>query len=196
MFRRMLGIRTTRHAIALALTAALALGACGDDDDAASDTDTGAGEDTSSDSGDGATDDELVDPPAGGSTNGEPVDVCALITAADISEALGSEFGEGEPQPSQGSLLGQCDFSAADVTTAEVVLVSISARPAGEYDATVAASGNPTPVDGFSGDANQTDAGLMLSYEDFMIHVLAVGASGLDPDAAVSVGQAFDAAQG
>ena len=192
----MLGTRYTRAA-ALALAALLALGACGgDDDDSASDTDTDATTAPEGDGGEG-TDDELVDPPSdGGSTNGEPVDVCSLIAPADISDALGTEFDIGTAGTPAGSLLGQCDFSAVDIANAEVSLVSISARPASEYDATVQASGNATPLDGFSVDANQTDAGVMLEYPDFMIVVLAVGANGIDGDAAEAAARAFDAAQG
>ena len=194
----MLGTKYMRAA-ALALAAMLALGACGgDDDDASDDAATDATDVGGSDEGDAGDtdDDELVDPPAGGSTNAEPVDVCSLITAADISEALDTEFAEGTAGTPSGSLLGQCDFSPVDVTTADVVLVSISARPAAEYDATVEASGNATSLDGFSVDANQTDAGVMLRYPDFMIVVLAAGGGGLDADAAVAAAQAFDEAQG
>ena len=186
----------TRKALtALVLTAALALSACGGDDDDAATDDPAAPADDSGDSGDGSTGDELVDPPAGGSTNGDPVDVCALIDEAAISDALGTEYGPGTPGTPQGSLLGQCDFNPVDVTAADASFISISARPASEYDGTVEASGNPTPLDGFSVDANQTDAGVMLRYPDFMIHVLAAGGSGLDPDAAEAAARAFDEAQ-
>ena len=197
----MLGTRKIRHAIALALTAALALGACGgDDDDAATDAGTDAADGGGSDEGDagdsdGATDDELVDPPAGGSTNGEPVDTCLLLAPADISEATGIEFDLGTAGTPQGSLLGECSFEPVEFTGEGVSLVSVSARPASEYDGTVDASGNATPLDGFSVDANATDAGVMLNYPDFMVVVLAVGASGIDNEAAEAIARAIDERQ-
>jgi hypothetical protein len=187
----MLGTKRTEALAALALAATMLLGACGGDDDDAATDDTAAPVEDSGASGDGGTDDELVDPPAG-STSGEAVDVCSLIAPVDISEALGTEFDIGTAGQPQGALLGQCDFSPVDITTAEVSLVSISARPANEYDATVEVSGNPTPLDGFSVDANQTDAGVMLDYPDFMIVVLAVGANGIDGEAAEAVARALD----
>ena len=191
----MLGMKHTKALTALALTGALMLGACGGDDDDEATTDAtdvrGSDEGDAGDS-DGATDDELVDPPAGGSTNGEPVDTCTLIAPVDISEALGTEFDIGTAGTPQGSLLGECTFSPVDITTAEVSLVSISARPASEYDGTVSASGGATPLHGFRVDANQTEAGVMLDYPDFMIVVLAVGANGIDADAAEAVARALD----
>ena len=194
----MLGTRNFRQAVALALAAALALGACGgDDDDAATDDPAAPADDSGNDSGDGATDDELVDPPAdaGGATNGEPVDTCLLIAPAEISEATGIEFDLGTGGSPQGSLLGECTFEPVEFTGEGVSLVSVSARPASEYDATVAASGNATPLDGFSVDANATDAGVMLNYPDFMVVVLAVGADGFDNEAAEAIARAIDERQ-
>jgi hypothetical protein len=188
----MLGSKRTEALAALAVAATMLLAACGgDDDDAASDDTAATADDSGGTSSGGSTDDELVDPPAGG-TSGDAVDVCSLIAPVDISEALGTEFDIGTAGQPQGALLGQCDFSPVDITTAEVSLVSISARPANEYEGTVEVSGNATPLDGFSVDANQTDAGVMLNYPDFMIVVLAVGANGIDGEAAEAVARALD----
>jgi hypothetical protein len=181
---------STRAATALALAAALLLGACGgDDDDAAGDTTASEASDTSAPSGDGSSDDELVDPPAGGDTNGEPVDVCGLLSPAEVSEIVGTEF-TSEPAAATGSLLGQCDYTATDFTAASVGIISVSARPASEYDATVEVA-EGQPVEGFDVDANDTAAGLMLEFDDFMIVIFALGAQGNDTAIETAIGQAI-----
>ena len=189
----MLGTASTRTVTALALAATLLLGACGGDDDDAATDDTSASDDTSDTSGsDDTTGGDDTDDTTGGDTSGDGIDVCSFLTGAEVSEAVGSEFPDGVAAEAQGSLLGQCDYAATDVLNSPVGIVSVSARPAGEYDASVEVA-NGEPVDGFDVDANLTDAGLMLRFDDFMIVVFAVGTQGGDDDVAVAVGQVLAA---
>lgn len=93
----MTGIRWIRILI-LVLGSLLLIGvvACtGDDDDSSGDDDSGATPAASADSGDGDSGD---DDDSGDDASGEDLDVCALITNEEASEALGEEVTPAEPE--------------------------------------------------------------------------------------------------
>jgi hypothetical protein len=166
--------------LAAALCAgALLIGACGDDDEAA-DPATTAG-DTAGTTADG-------DAGTTGEAAGDQVDVCELVSADDISEATGTDFSEGQPLAPEGSLLGGCDFAADDAS----MFVSVSARPADEYEGTVEASGNQEELDDIGNAAAWTDAGVLALFDDYMLHVMALAEGEIDQDISVAVAEAVD----
>lgn len=105
---------TLLGATLLALT--LALAGCGDDSgDGDSGEDPGG---TSQDGGDGEGDGEGDDDPA-------QVDVCSLVTTADLEEAFGSPFDEGEATHQEQTGGDQCVWSNSDAPPVKVVSITL-----------------------------------------------------------------------
>ncbi len=108
--------------------------------------------------------------------NGEPVDVCAILTKDQVEKATGAKVvGEPTKDAPQGSLLGGCMW------TTDKGAVSVSARPASEYDAT-AASG--TDVPGVGAGAKMTKSGLLMKLEGkpYFLHVMTMNGTKIDPE--------------
>ena len=144
---------------ALVVAVALALGACGDDDDG---------------------------------TTTDVIDACALVSTDELEAMTGTAFAPPTATDPTGSRSSACDHHPVDVANATVQLVSVSVRPASEYDSTVEIAGTPTPVDGFSVEAAATDSGLMLRYDEHMIVVIAITTTGDQREVEQAVGHVVD----
>src|SRR3954465_8384453 len=87
-----------------------------------------------------------------------PVDVCVMLPKADAEALLGKLVNVTSIKP-QGSLLGECTYEGAKGT------LSVAARPAQEYDATLGAAADkarpPSPVAGLTGKAMASKYGLL-----------------------------------
>jgi hypothetical protein len=108
-----------------------------------------------------------------GTSNGGPVDVCALFTDADFEAVLGEPpASPGAPDTPQGSLLGGCTY-----VTAQGTVVAVTARPTDEYEATVA-SYDAAPVAGTPFEAAFAESvGMFARFdgEPWFLHILAAG---------------------
>lgn len=89
-----------------------------------------------------------------------PVDACALLARGDAEAVIGKLKGEPEAMAAQGSMLGMCTWNGANGT------VSVSARPAREFDDTIRylqrRKKAADPVPGLGAKAYQTGSGLMV----------------------------------
>ncbi|NYJ03509.1 hypothetical protein HNR19_004207 [Nocardioides thalensis] len=105
-------MRTSTLLGATLLSLTLALAGCGDDagDDDSGGTSQGGG-DSGGDGGDG-------DGP-------EQVDVCSLVTTADLEEAFGSPFDEGESTHQEQTGGDQCVWSNTDAPPVKVVSITL-----------------------------------------------------------------------
>jgi hypothetical protein len=76
------------------------------------------------------------------------VDVCAMLSRADVESVIGKLTEEPKASAAQGSLLGECTYTSVDVKAIpiKVALVSVSARPAGEFEGSVQAFGKSRPM--------------------------------------------------
>ncbi len=98
--------------------------------------------------------------------NGQPVDVCALLTTEDAEAAIGKLSEPPKSGTATGSLLGECTWQS---TAKGFSMVTLSARPAAEYQSTVdyAAKGTPAkPIAGLGAEAANTRFGLMIRLAD------------------------------
>lgn len=114
---------------------------------------------------------------------GEPVDVCSFVSVADVEAAVGAKVA-GPPEPSRpmGSLLGGCAWRLEDNAIA-----TVHARPAGELEGTVGASGASTPVAGLGEKAMSTEnAGVMVALPGKSYFLAAHVMSTKGPDRAAS----------
>lgn len=111
------------------------------------------------------------------------VDVCSFATKEQIEGAIGKLSGEPKASTPQGSLLGGCEYETEDMTS-----VLAHARPAGEYDGTVDASGALGDVAGLGEKTTNTRAGLLIKVagKSYFLHVFAAGAKGMDADKALA----------
>ena len=186
----MVGTARSRRArlLALLLAGAMALGtaACGDDDDdgggsaSAPATDAPADDDTGSPDA-APTDDD------GGDAAAEGVDTCALLSEEEAAEIIGELVGEAEVDEPQGSLLGGCNYTSADGNS-----LSVSARPASEYEGTVEIAEDAEDVDAGEEAIYSPSVGVLmkLSGQDYFVQVLAIkGAEGIDRDLAVAAAE-------
>lgn len=117
--------------------------------------------------------------------NAASVDTCALIARADVEAVVGPLAQDPKADQPQGSLLGGCDFMTADYTS-----VSVSARPAREFDATVKYAGEKAalqPVAGLGEKAFQTRYGLMIQPAGKPYFLTVVVLSGGAMNAALSL---------
>src|SRR5690606_34226084 len=121
---------------------------------------------------------ETAAPAAPAAPAKEPVDICGKIAKADIEAALGAVDGEPTAEPPQGSLLGACGW------TTEGGLASVSARPAGEYDATVRSmkDGNDVAGIGEKTVVGKHGALVKLAGKPYTLQVMVMDTTGkLDP---------------
>jgi hypothetical protein len=95
------------------------------------------------------------------------VDVCAMLTKADVEAVIGALSKEPKAATPTGSLLGQCEYTSMDLKAKpmKVTIAMVSAHPAGEFDGTMKmmAKRSPlTPVSGLGSKAFDTQSGLMI----------------------------------
>lgn len=113
-------------------------------------------------------------PPVAAPTAHAAVDVCALVTQAEVKEVLGGvDVDAGEPQPAAGSFLGGCNFMVLKAGK----MVSVSARPATEWSATVATYKDLAPVAGVGQAAHHSGKIGMLvqpASTPYFLHLLVV----------------------
>ena len=98
--------------------------------------------------------------------NGAPVDVCALLETEDAESTIGKLSEPPKPGTPTGSLLGECTWQS---TAKGFSMITVSARPAAEYQSTVdyAAKGSPKkPIAGLGAEAANTRFGLMIRLAD------------------------------
>jgi hypothetical protein len=105
-----------------------------------------------------------------------PVDVCKLMTTAEAGEVLGTTIDVATPDTPQGSLLGGCKYLSMRG------ILTVSARPAGEFDATLRSMRNATPVEAGAGvKAHYSDRlGLIVSQgaKPYFLHIVIAGTPG------------------
>ena len=93
-----------------------------------------------------------------GATHAAALDVCAMLPKAEAESVVG-KIKNVTTMKAQGSLLGECTFEGANGT------LSMAARPAGEYEATVREASDktrsPEPAPGLAGKAVKTKYGLL-----------------------------------
>ena len=108
--------------------------------------------------------------PSGAALNGEPVEVCSMLSKADVESLIGATMGDPTADKPTQSLLGGCMWLGKGGA------LSISARPAREYKDTVEAyrRKDPTPVDGLSGEAVVSSLGLFWqpAGKPYFLHIL------------------------
>jgi hypothetical protein len=108
--------------------------------------------------------------------NGATVDVCGLVSRADVESVLGALNDEPKPSTPQGSLLGGCEYHGT-----KIVLLTVSAHPAGEYHGTVdyaMKKGKAEAVAGLGKEAAMTEYGLMVQPVDKPYFLSIFGAGG------------------
>ncbi len=113
------------------------------------------------------------------------VDVCSFASRDLVEGVVGKLSEDPKPTPPQGSLLGGCDYSF------EGGMLSISARPASEYDATVKAYAG-ADVAGVGEKAHASEkAGLFVqpAGKQYFLHILGGGA-GIDDAKKLEVAKA------
>lgn len=193
--------RTVATIASLAL-AALALSACGGTDDDADAPEQGVADEQETggepaDIEDAATD---VDDDTAGDTTGDttgdtadgPVDVCGLFTGDDFAATFGAPpAAPGEALDAQGSLLGGCSYAGSDGQ-----FVMIQARPASEWDGTVAMYGG-APAAGASMDTSfEAAIGLLAAFDGqpWFAHIMVSQDPGVwDEGISVTVAEAMAA---
>jgi hypothetical protein len=89
----------------------LSLTACGGDDSGGGSAQDGSGDDSGSEEG--------------GDAGSEEVDVCGLITTADLEEAFGSPFDEGEATHQEQTGGDQCVWSNTDAPPVKVFSITL-----------------------------------------------------------------------
>jgi len=113
-----------------------------------------------------------------------PVEVCPMLPKADAEALLGKLVNVTTIKP-QGSLLGECTYEGAKGS------LSIAARPAQEYDATVGAAADkarpPTPVPGLAGKAVASKYGLLYQPTGKPFFLQVIGRKGDTEDVAVAI---------
>lgn len=164
-------MKTSRTVPALAVaTVVLLLAGCGG---GSSNNKSAGGSSTTQAASAGAT--------AGGGTDG--LDVCSWYTTDDAAAVLGKPVPKAVAGKAQGSLLGKCDFS-----TGEGSAISISARPADEYQGSVDAV-DGTKVANLGSGAAFSDSGLLVqpAGKDYFIQIIAMPEPGKFGDEAMHV---------
>ena len=111
-----------------------------------------------------------------------PVDVCALLPQAEAQSVVGKIRNVTTMKP-QASLLGECTFDGANGT------LSMAARPAGEYEATVKEAAPAEAVQGLAGKAVKTRFGLLYqpAGKSYFLQVIARRAGKDDMDMALAL---------
>ena len=181
-------MRAHRAFAALALAAtALATAGCSGDDGADEPTQDAADEqqEVADEPVADAADDTSDDAADVVSTASEPVDVCGLFTSDDFAAVYGvAPAASGESLTAQGSLLGGCSYAGPDGEYA-----MIQARPATEWEGTVAAYGGAPAAAASMDTSFEASIGLLAAFDGqpWFAHIMA----GTDPgvwDETTSVG--------
>lgn len=119
------------------------------------------------------------------------VDICSFATKEQIETAVaGKATAEPAAQPAQGSFLGGCNYQT------DGGMVSVSGRPATEWDGTVAATGEMTDVAGVGEKAvSSPKVGVFVkpAGKSYFLHVMVVGGGGLDVAKATEVAKVVTA---
>lgn len=188
---------SSRRLAVLTLTAALALFgvACsGSDSDADAAAGKGGGADGATEIDSEGAEDTDDDAGSNGSGDAPVIDICARFTAEDFEAIMGKPSAGPEVLEARGSFLGSCDHSSEDATTS----VSISLRPADEYDGTVEMyDGSPVQVEGSAEAHFSEEVGLfaLADGDDWFLHVLAfrdiTESTATDEDDAIAAAEAF-----
>lgn len=131
----------------------MTLTACGGDDSDGGDDSVGAARDGSGDGGGDGGD---------GGDDAEEVDVCSLITPADLEEAFGSPFDEGEATHHEQTGGDQCVWSNTDAPPVKVFSLSLMREghlSEGFEEAGVTVQSLYEDTKGYSADAEEVDLG-------------------------------------
>lgn len=113
-------------------------------------------------------------PPPAPAANGAAVDPCAFVSKDQIKTLIGGEIDEPEKMAGMGSMLGGCNWRKPDFSS----MMSVQARPAGEFEATSNVGKNKKEVAGVGEKAFMTDAGMFVKVagKPYFLHVMAMGA--------------------
>ena len=107
----------------------------------------------------------------------DAIDVCGFAPRAEVEAAIGKLSEDPEPAKRQGSLLGQCTYSAGDL------VAMVMARPASEYDGTVSYSKPTTAIANLGETATHTEkAGVHVKLKGksyFLVAFAIDGAKGV-----------------
>ena len=113
-----------------------------------------------------------------------PVDVCAMLPEAEAQSVLGKIRNVTSMKP-QGSLLGECSFEGANAS------LSIAARPAAEYEPTIAAAFDkgkaPEAAAGLPGKAVKSKYGLLYQPAGKPYFLQVIGRRGDGADMAIAL---------
>ena len=120
-------------------------------------------------------------PPPAPAPSGTPVDPCTFVTKEQAKAIIGADIDEPEKNAATGSMLGGCNWRKPDFSS----MLSIQARPAGEFDATANVGKNKKEVSGVGEKAYMTDAGMFVKVagKPYFLHVMAMGADAKQDEA-------------
>ena len=115
------------------------------------------------------------------SGSGDGIDVCGWYSTDAASKVLGEPVAEAVAGEPSGSLLGQCRYSGDGGA-----VITISARPADEYEASAAAVAG-TDVQGLGKAAVFSDSGMLVQPDgtDYFIQIIAMPSPGTFGDQAM-----------
>lgn len=121
---------------------------------------------------------------AAGAAHAAPVDVCAMLPQPEAQAVVG-KIRNVTSMKAQGSLLGECTFEGAQAS------LSMAARPAAEYEATVAAASDkgkaPEPAQGLAGKAVKSKYGLLYQPSGKPYFLQMIGRRGDNEDMAIAL---------
>ena len=165
-----------------AVLVAFALIGCGKKDDKKDDKAAGT------ESKPASSDPAAGTPPATPPPSDEAIDVCGFAPRADVETAIGKLTKDPEPAKRQGSLLGQCTYTAGDV------VAMVMARPASEYDGTVKYGKPTTAISGLGEEATHTEkAGVHVKLAGkryFLVAFAIDGAKGVSTEKSEALAKA------
>lgn len=121
-------------------------------------------------------------PPPPPAASGTPVDTCAFVTKDQVKAVLGTDpEGEPEKNAATGSMLGGCNWRDKDFKS----MLSVQARPAGEFEATAKYAKGQKEVPGIGEKAYMTEAGMFVKVagKPYFLHVMAMGADAKQDEA-------------
>ena len=119
-----------------------------------------------------------------GATHAFALDVCAMLPKPEAESVVG-KIRNVTTMKAQGSLLGECTFEGANGT------LSMAARPAGEYEATVKETFDngkpPEPAQGLAGKAVKSKYGLLYQPAGKPYFLQVIGRRGGEDDIALAL---------
>jgi hypothetical protein len=120
-------------------------------------------------------------PPPAAAANGTPVDPCTFVSKDQVKALVGADIDEPEKMAAMGSMLGGCNWRKPDFSA----MLSVQARPVGEFDATANVGKNKKEVPGVGEKAFMTDAGMFVKVagKPYFLHVMAMGANAKQDEA-------------